>query len=281
MSSKPVAIAALCGTLFGRACGQQHALRPQLRPISPRNLMEFEWKGHTVTRGLLSPTDFRAVASPLRELAEAEEAAAAARKAEAMRPGDTSGGPLPFVQVFNPHKKHAATRRLALAPALLATAAALLGVASVRLYQDSLFWKRPGHGETSWHADLWTVPIATNHFVSVWLPLHRVDAGTSPLFYLPQMQEETGPGADPKILPAPGVTGEHHAPLEEGDATWHHGWTIHGAPPLAEDAPSRLAYTAAYYSDEVPVTGEALDALASRRRGHSSIEVESASAPNR
>jgi len=271
------ALSALCGPLLGAsgASAQQHAARP----LPPGSLMEFQWKGHTVTRGLMAAAEFAELAAPLRAVAEAEEQAAARRKAEAMRLHGRDVEALPFVQVLNPHRKHAAARTLALAPALMAAAAAFLGVATVRLYQDSLFWKRPGHGDTAWHADLWTVPLNTNHFVTVWLPLQRVDPGCSPLFYLSQTEGDSGPGADPAGLPRPGVIGEHHAPLAEGDATWHHGWTLHGAPPVAGGASERLAYTAAYYSDEVPVLGKALEGLASRRRGHSSIEVDSASAP--
>ena len=48
------------------------------------------------------------------------------------------------------------------------------GVPAVRLYQDALFVKRPGDGETQWHSDLNTAPFDTNDFVTCWLPLHPV-----------------------------------------------------------------------------------------------------------
>mmetsp|Transcript_89473 Transcript_89473/g.252031 ORF Transcript_89473/g.252031 Transcript_89473/m.252031 type:complete len:320 (+) Transcript_89473:132-1091(+) len=253
-------------------------------PFDERTVADFDRQGHVVTRGLFSPSEFAELAAPLRSVAEAEEAAAAARKAEAMQIRGAQGKPLPFVQVFNPHKRHAAARRLAFAPVLAATAAALLGVASVRLYQDSLFWKRPGNDATAWHADLWTVPISTNHFVSMWLPLYRVGVGQSPLFYRTGTHHESAPetpdpehlrlAGNPERAIGPDHVGEHHAPLEVGDATWHHGWTVHGAPPLAQGEEARLAYTAAFYSDETPILGDDLDALAARRWGASSIEVD-------
>jgi len=141
-------------------------------------------------------------------------------------------------------------------PVMLATAAALLGVAVVELHQDTLFLKRGGHGPTAWHADLWTAPLATNHFVTAWLPLHRVEAAGAPLFFRTGSHRHPRVTIDcfsPDVSPAdllPGDVGEHHAPLEEGDATWHHGWTIHGAPPVREATCSRLAYAVAYYSCE-------------------------------
>lgn len=244
--------------------------------LAQLELGNFQKYGHVATRGLVDRSTFAAVAAPLQQLAEEEEHAAATRKSQALRGGGDFDADarvavaLPFVQVHNPHQRCAAARRLAFSPSFLAVAAALLGVASVRLYQDNLFLKRPGCGDTAWHADLWTVPISTNNFVSVWMPLHRVDEGRSPLYY----HSGTHLFPDPDVAFArPGVSGEHHAPMDEGDATWHHGWTIHGAPPLKEGE-SRLAYTAAYYADDAPVVGDALDALASRRRSFSMIDVD-------
>jgi ectoine hydroxylase-related dioxygenase (phytanoyl-CoA dioxygenase family) len=227
------------------------------------------------TRGLLAPEEFAAAAGPLWDIAEEERLAAESRKAEAMRAtGERESVPsaLPFVQVHNPSKRHSAARRLALSPALLGAAAALLGVAGVRLYQDSLFWKRPGNGITAWHADLWTVPLDTNNFITVWLPLHRVGEGGSPLFYQSGTHCPDFGGGEPAGAADPGQAGESHTPLEEGDATWHHGWTLHGAPPLGRGG-ARLAYTASYYSDEAPVLGSALEELTARRRGHSWLEA--------
>ena len=62
---------------------------------------------------------------------------------------------LPFLQAFNCWRHFPEHfERLARCPRLAATAAQLLGVDRVRLYQDSLFLKRPGDGSTRWHSDL-------------------------------------------------------------------------------------------------------------------------------
>ena len=58
---------------------------------------------------------------------------------------------LPFLQIFNLWKSLPVARELACSAQLGSAAAALLGVDSVRLYQDSLFVKRPGDGPTLWH----------------------------------------------------------------------------------------------------------------------------------
>lgn len=259
------------------------------RPLSAEILLEFERSGHVVTRRLLLPDEFARVSTALRSIAEAERSSAEAHAEEfagAVFPGwedvvvvgaeeaseflseggeGLSQAP-PFLQTFNPHRRHRVARELALAPVLAATAAALLGVACVRLYQDCLFWKRHGDDATAWHADLWTVPLATNSSVTVWVPLQRVGIDDSPLFFQSrshrnvsalvhagQLEELGLDGEDCKG--PPGIFGEHHAPLHEGDATWHHGWTVHGAPALSiGGAPGgRLAYAATYFADGASV----------------------------
>jgi len=229
------------------------------KPLPLQHLLAFEREGHVVTRGLLSQDEFQLYAKQLRSIAEGERYGAASHSASTMDNGGLASHPPPFLQNFNPHRRHHIAKELAMLPALAATAAALLGVSCVRLYQDAIFWKRPGDDLTMWHADLWTSPISTNRFVSVWLPLQHVSLKDSPLFFrsrthhdiagLVHDEEHLELGVDPDDVPDPGIFGEHHAPLAEGDATWHHGWTIHGAPALANDSPGRLAYTASYFED--------------------------------
>lgn len=246
--------------------GEAALCEPRVPPAG--ELLEFERHGHVATRGLLTPAEFAGVAADLREVAFREQEAAARHAVWSMEEAGLGDMAPPFLQTFNPHRRHAAARQLALSPLLAATAAALLGVRCVRLYQTSLFRKRPDDDVTSWHADLWTAPLMTNSFVTMWLPLRGIGArGDSPLFfqskthrdlaravYVEDMEEL---GIDPDNVPAPGEFGSSHAPLREGDATWHHGWTIHGAPEVSSDAGERFAYTASYFADGAMVPCQA------------------------
>lgn len=253
------------------------------RPLATELLLAFERQGHVATRGLLSQDVFAEVSAGLRAVAEEDRALAQAHaeefasyawdpEADAAEGGDPGQGEElqmtspPFLQYFNPHRRHDVARRLAFSPALAATAAALLGVACVRLYQDCIFWKQGDHDATSWHADLWTAPVASNKAVTVWLPLHRVGEEDAPLYFqtgshrdmaIYVHRDELGDAVDPP----PGQFGEHHAPLEEGDATWHHGWTIHGAPPLegGADGRGRMAYAATYFAEGATVLHSAAE----------------------
>jgi len=278
----------------GRAPAPCSVPPPPSRVLPLEKLLAFEREGHVVTRGLLARQEFEELALPLRRLAEgdgaeahAEREDAARHAAETMSQGGLPDEAPPFLQTFNPHRRHAAALRLALALPLAAAAATLLCASRVRLYQTALFWKRPGDDATGWHADLWTVPLATNDFVSVWLPLRQVDGPQdAPLFYRPRTHRDLAVmahdeqyeelGVDIDDVPPPGLHGVHHAPLAEGDATWHHGWTIHGAPPVGVLPPEpeagagaagaahaaragRLAFGAAYFADGALALREAPD----------------------
>lgn len=102
------------------------------------------------------------------------------RRLERMLEGLPDGA-VPFLQLFNTWRHAPAVLELLRSPAVAGTAAQLLGVDAssssaqrqprVRLYQDSLFVKRAGDGETHWHADLAMAPLDTNDLVTCWLPL--------------------------------------------------------------------------------------------------------------
>lgn len=91
---------------------------------------------------------------------------------KAVQPSD-----IPFLQLFHLWREHDVAKRIACSPALGKIAAQLLGVPAVRLYQDSLFVKRPGDGPTEWHSDLNMAPLDTNSYITCWIPLHNVPRG--------------------------------------------------------------------------------------------------------
>eukprot|EP00962_Isochrysis_galbana_P055632 scaffold27403_cov110-Isochrysis_galbana.AAC.5 len=252
-------------------------------------LLAFERAGYVRTPRLLNRNDVHDLASSLRGLYHDHEVRAAEQKtrvlcgeevlAEAQMRGGSSptallreyrrrlgalpDGSVPFFQLFNLWRESDAVARLVRSPELAGTAAELLGVGSagrpprLRLYQDSLFVKRPGDGQTNWHSDLAMAPLDTNLFVTVWLPLQHVPAhahGGTSLLYAPGSHRDVALPfwrGDPRS--AGDVSRRYAPPLQEdafeiGDATWHHGWTLHCAPPN-ELAGERMAFTASYFVD--------------------------------
>ena len=98
------------------------------------------------------------------------------------------------------------------------------------------------------------VPLDTNAFCTVWLPLRSLRAADAALafasgshrdFALAYWQDEAGL--------ASGLDGryevERYPPLALGDATWHAGWTLHSAPGQPADQPPRVALAASFFAD--------------------------------
>ncbi|KAJ8598323.1 hypothetical protein CTAYLR_007554 [Chrysophaeum taylorii] len=217
--------------------------------LSLESVLEFERRGHVCTRGLLPRSEVEACVENLWSVARADEARAK-RHAEAMNVDGTT----PFLQIFNPHRHDATALRLAFSPVLAATAADLLGADELRLYQSCVFWKRAGDASTNWHSDLVTSPLDSNHFVTAWLPLVDVpvsrDGGTG-LLYAEGSHRDLALcvwyGDDVDASERYDLA--DHGRLEIGDASWHHGWTLHSAAPNPRDQRDRLAFAVSYVAN--------------------------------
>ena len=248
-------------------------------PLPTEQLLSFARDGHVALRGLLSEAEVSALAPGFHEALDA-------RRVDALRTGvrvalgedalvddfgmpfdeadeleDTlgeAGASVPFLQVFNSWRAGCASaRRLACSARLVHSAAALLGVepARVRLYQDALFVKRPGDAHTSWHADLSMTPLDCNDFLTMWVPLAAVPAradGGSALDYATASHRDLSLhywGQDTDNLDGRFALADHGA-LAAGDVSVHHGWLLHGAPPLPPSATlPRAAIAISYFAD--------------------------------
>lgn len=168
---------------------------------------------------------------------------------------------IPFMQLFNLWKKNKSMAAISLSPTLGKIAADLLGVSSVRLYQDALFVKRPGDGPTQWHSDLNIAPFDSNDLVTCWIPLQLVpseeDGGSGLLFATASHRDFAYPfWSDPRESDCSGrYEIDSYGSLEVGDCTFHHGWTLHYAPEnsLSE---ARFAYSVSYIADGAILLGD-------------------------
>mmetsp|Transcript_13416 Transcript_13416/g.44839 ORF Transcript_13416/g.44839 Transcript_13416/m.44839 type:complete len:241 (+) Transcript_13416:2-724(+) len=165
----------------------------------------------------------------------------------------------PFLQTFNPHRTCSKVLGLATSKRLASTAHRLLfdgepAKGNLRLYQTAIFVKRPGHDETTWHMDLGTAPMETNHMATVWLPLQAVPAprngGTALVFARGSHRDVSGAVYETMhadVVVSDRYAIEDHGALEVGDCTWHHGWTLHAANAF-KCGEARVAFTATYVS---------------------------------
>jgi ectoine hydroxylase-related dioxygenase (phytanoyl-CoA dioxygenase family) len=267
--------------------------RPRMR-LEPHQLLAFERHGHLTQHGLLP-------AARVRELGRTVDAVYEARKLDAYRQkvrvlfgeeqlAGVEGfglpalqrlvdglpeGSVPFMQTFNMWRSCEAIGTLAASEELAGTAAALLGSKRLRLYQDSLFVKRPLDGPTHWHSDLAMAPLDTNAFVTAWLPLQPVPAekdGGSALIFATGSHRDVALHfwhGDPKEevdASSRGYVERTTAALELGDATWHHGWTLHCASANRLRTPRR-ALALSFFADDEGL-GRASRLRAPRRTVH-------------
>lgn len=223
------------------------------RDLSDGEMLEFAREGHMRLSGLLAE-------SAVEELASLMTAEFAARKQEAVQHYRSVLGTdeqPPFHQLFNTWRSNAQARRLILDPGLGRLAAQLLDCGAVRLYQDSIFVKDPQHGPTEWHSDLKMCPLNTNDFLTFWIPLQPVpdhDNGGTGLVYASKSHADFALpfwfNPDEMDLSERYVLADHGA-YSLGDASVHHGWCLHSAPPNLGDS-TRVALSLSFVADGAP-----------------------------
>jgi ectoine hydroxylase-related dioxygenase (phytanoyl-CoA dioxygenase family) len=274
------------------------------------DLLSYERKGFLVCRKLLPERDVAAAAAAVQSVARqrrldalrhrvrvlvSKEAAARVQteaEAERLLKRESSDG-VGFFQHFNLHRggnnndvqASEAVRALAFAPALVRTAAALLGAdeasKKVRLYQSCAFIKEPGHGQTNWHSDLRMAPFDTNDFLTAWVPLRPISggAGDSGLVFASGSHRDfalpfwrTREELEATDLSDRGYELCQQGAMAVGDASFHHGWLLHAAGGQPRGSLPRAALAVCYFLDGARVRATAAvstgaDGGAASRRG--------------
>lgn len=200
-------------------------------PLDPALGQSFRCDGHVLVRGLASREqveEYRPViASVVRQVTS--------RRDTQGRIDDYSKL---FMQVTNIWRLSEVVRRLVCSRRFAATAAALLGVPSVRLYHDQALFKPPGADRTPWHRDRYYWPLDTDLTVTMWLALVDVAEDMGPMRFASGSHRASGLGelaiSDATDRKLEALIAERHwaiasAPLRAGDATFHAGGTLHGA----------------------------------------------------
>lgn len=211
--------------------------------------------GYAVVRGLASPEEVAAYRPAI--------LAAGPKGRYDTRPlaeRDTYGQA--FVQMLNLWRHDETVRAFVFARRFARAAAELLRVDAVRLYHDQALFKEPGGGFTPWHQDQFYWPLDTPHTVTLWMPLVPVDSAMGAMHFAAGSHRLGSLGDFPigdasqeafqRAVDAHGLPCRDAAPLEPGDATFHRGWTLHGAPPN-RTARMREVMTVIYYAADARV----------------------------
>ncbi|MBV9253859.1 MAG: phytanoyl-CoA dioxygenase family protein [Actinobacteria bacterium] len=212
---------------------------------------QFQRDGHAVVRGLATHDEVAAY-RPLIEAA----ALANSRETRPMEERDTYGKA--FLQITNLWVKDEAVRRFTMARRFARVAAELLGVPAVRLYHDQALFKEAGGGHTPFHQDQFYWPFDDNKTITMWMPLIDVPAEIGSMTFA-SGSHKLGHVADVPIsdesdaqlrefIDSKGLRLDTHGALAAGDATFHAGWTLHGAPPNATGT-LRAVMTVIYFAD--------------------------------
>ncbi len=220
--------------------------------LPEQNIAQYQTDGWTLVRALATPEEVSAYRQPITELTTEH-----AKNYKPMEERDTYGKA--FIQHMNLWLTDDRVKQFTLSKRFAEVAAKLMGVERVRIYHDQALYKEPLGGMTPWHQDQQYWPLDGVKCVTLWMPL--VDAsqemgtlnfasGSQNLGYLgplnisddsdAQLEEQIKENSYPIVS-----AGD----MKAGDATFHNGWCIHGAPGNASATTTREVMTIIYFED--------------------------------
>ena len=219
--------------------------------IDSGTIESFARNGHVVVRGLASPD-------------EVSQYAPAIKRATSQLSGDTR--PMEerdtygkaFIQSMNLWTIDDCAREFVFARRFAKVAADLMGVSGVRLYHDQSLFKEPGGGITPWHQDQVYWPLDTNNTITMWMPLVDVPTDVGSVVFASGSHRYGDLGGSAigdysqthfdDVIAREKFELVSYAPMRAGDATFHSGWTLHGAP-ANETSTMRSVMTIIYFAD--------------------------------
>jgi ectoine hydroxylase-related dioxygenase (phytanoyl-CoA dioxygenase family) len=237
-------------------------------PLPADAVAAFQRDGHVCVRGLAWPDEVAA----FRDVIERATLAHRYDK-RPLAERDTYGRA--FMQATNLWRRDPRIAPFTLSRRFARVAAELMQVDGVRLYHDQALYKEPGGGYTPWHQDQTYWPLATPHTITMWMPLVDIPAEVGSMRFLSGTHRagdlgKPGIGDDSQRY-FEAVQRQHDYPvatygaLAAGDATFHAGWTVHGA--AANPSPLlRAVMTVIYFEDGARVAEPGNDAQRVDRR---------------
>lgn len=248
------------GGLAAEIRGGQIVALPDLNtPYSllPDAVEQYRRDGHVLLRGLATKEEIE----PYRTLISKSTAEAAKHYAPLEERGTYGKA---FIQHCNLWVRDEDIARFVLARRFAKVAADLMGVDGVRLYHDQALYKEPLGGPTPWHQDQQYWPLDGVKCVTMWMPLvdasadmgtMRFASGSQSLGYLGPMDiSDDSEDHLSRLIEDRGFPVTTSPDMEAGDATFHDGWCIHGAPGNAREDRMREVMTIIYLEDGVRIS---------------------------
>lgn len=225
--------------------------------MAPETIGSYRVRGYAKLRGLASGEEVAYYRNLIKRSTDE-----LARTYQPMESRDTYGKA--FVQNTNLWVRDPEVARFTLSPRFGRVAAQLMGVEKVRLYHDQALFKEPGGGPTPWHQDQQYWPLDGVKCVTMWMPLVDVSAdmgtmrfavGSQELGYLgPLNISDDSEASLAALIEERGYAVESAGDMCAGDATFHDGWVLHGAPGNASQDTTREVMTVIYFEDGATIS---------------------------
>ncbi len=220
-------------------------------PLAAETIAAFQADGHVLLREVLARDDVAHLAPALRDTARRLQ-----HESRPLAERDTYGRA--FLQAINLWRADDTARSFVLARRFAAIAARLLGVERVRLYHDQALFTEGGGGITPWHQDQAAWPLGDARALTMWMALADIDERMGTLDFVPGSHRlkrladlpicDEGQDFFSRLIDERGLAIRRTGAMRAGDATFHLGWTIHGAQANAS-AHAREAMTVIYVAD--------------------------------
>lgn len=201
--------------------------------------------------------------SPVRIVDDAE----AARHRRALEDAEARVGPLHYK--FKVHTLLQSPMDLATHPAMLDVVESLLGP-NILLYSATFIIKEPHTAShVSWHQDLTYWGLSSDSQVSAWLALSPATAQSGCMQMLPGshrggryqhqlIADEGNVLLGGQTIPDVDESGAQLCELQPGEASFHHGWTLHASRPNHSDD-RRIGLNIQYITPDVRQTQHDVD----------------------
>ena len=226
-------------------------------PLTSDQIRSNQDNGYVLLRGVASPEEAAAYREVITGLTNEY-----ARGYKPLHERDTYGKA--FIQFGNIWEQSPEVAKFTTARRFAKIAADLMGVSGVRLYHDQALYKEAGGGHTPWHQDQQYWPLDGVKCVTLWMPLVDADAdmgtmrfarGSQRLGYMgPENISDDSEARWAAFVQEQGFPVDSVGSMRAGDATFHNGWTLHGAPGNASPTTTREVMTIIYLEDGARIT---------------------------
>lgn len=163
-----------------------------------------------------------------------------------------------FLQIGNLWRRDAIVKKFVFSRRLAQIAALLTMSPSIRLYHDQALYKEGHGGITPWHQDQFYWPLDTNQSLTMWMPLVDVSEEMGTMDFASGSHKKGYLGYKPisdqsesyfkEYINKQGFSIFRSGAMKAGDATFHNGWTLHGAAPN-RSSKMREVITIIYYPE--------------------------------